>query len=132
MALTNVTAAMQILSNALKALDSLREQAKSSKDYTLKENISNLYDTLLDMKAAVLRVEEENAELKKRIHEIEDSSQADPCPKCRKRGWQLETSEPDRMFGGVGLIRRYYKCSLCGFAEEMLINPKDLPRTQRR
>jgi len=74
---------MQLLSSALKAMDSLREQAKGSKDYTLKENISNLYDTLLDMKAAVLRVEEENAELRARIRELEESPQSDPCPRCR-------------------------------------------------
>jgi hypothetical protein len=53
-ALTNVAAATQILANALKGLDSLREQSKSSKDATLKENISQLYDNLLDLKAAVL------------------------------------------------------------------------------
>jgi hypothetical protein len=123
MVLTNVAAAMQLLSNALKALDSLREQSKGSRDSTLKENISNLYDTLLDMKAAVLRVEEENAELKGRIRELE-SSEGDPCPKCRKRGWQLESSAPDRTFGGVGGIRRVYKCSLCGFSEQKLVIPQ--------
>jgi hypothetical protein len=55
MPLTSVAAATQILANAFKGLDSLREQSKSSKDATLKENISKLYDNLLDSKAAVLR-----------------------------------------------------------------------------
>ena len=57
MPLTNVAAATQILANAMKALDSLREQSKGSKDISLKENISKLYDSLLDLKAAVLRVD---------------------------------------------------------------------------
>jgi len=35
----------------MKLLDSVREQAKGSKDLALKENISNLYNDLLDLKA---------------------------------------------------------------------------------
>jgi hypothetical protein len=120
MPLTNVAAATQILANAMKALDSLREQSKGSKDISLKENISKLYDSLLDLKAAVLRVDEENAELKAKVRELE-SAEADPCPKCRKRGWQIESSEPDGMFGELGGIRRLYKCSFCGFSESKLI-----------
>jgi hypothetical protein len=67
-----------------------------------------------------LRVNEENAELKAKVREL-DSAEADPCPKCRKRGWQLESSEPDDMFGELGGIRRLYKCSFCGFSESKLI-----------
>jgi hypothetical protein len=125
MPLTNVAAATQILANALKALDSLREQSKGSKDSTLKENISRLYDNLLDLKAAVLRVQEENIELKSKIRELE-SPEAEPCPKCRKRAWQLERSYPDHTFGQVGCIRRVYKCSLCGFSEEKLLTPQGI------
>jgi hypothetical protein len=125
MALTNVAAALQLLSNALKAMESLREQSKSSKDLSLKENIGRLFDTLLDTKSAVLRVQEENLGLKARIRELESSSDPDPCPKCRKRGWQLERSEPDFTFNDTGLLRRFYKCSLCGFQEMYLLNPHD-------
>jgi hypothetical protein len=76
----------------------------------------------LDLKASVLRVEEENQELKAKVRELE-SADGDPCPKCRKRGWQLESSKPDRTFGDLGGIRRVYKCSLCGFSESKLITP---------
>ena len=120
MPLTSVAAATQILANAFKGIDSLREQSKSSKDATLKENISKLYDNLLDLKAAVLRVEEENQELRAKVRELE-SADGEPCPKCRKRGWQLESSKPDPKFGELGGIRRVYKCSLCGFTEAKLI-----------
>ena len=64
----------QILANSMKALDSLREQAKSSSDLTLKANISTLYDSLLDLKAAVLRVEDENTELRQALRQQTDSS----------------------------------------------------------
>ncbi len=56
MELTSVVAALEILSKASKALDSLREQSKTSKDVSLKENISKLYDDFLDLKAAILRL----------------------------------------------------------------------------
>ena len=69
MSLTAASAATTILSHAMKALDSLREQAKGSKDAGLKENISRLYDSLLDLKAAVIRVDEENSDLRRRIAE---------------------------------------------------------------
>lgn len=114
---------MQILANALKALDSLREQAKGSKDATLKENISKLYDNVLDLKAAVLRVEQENNELMARIRDAENPA-LDPCPKCKRPGWQIKESHRDAMFGEVGGIRRVYECTLCGFTEEELVTPK--------
>ena len=123
MSFTAVATATTILSNAMKALDSLREQAKSSKDVSLKENINKFFDSMLDLKAAVLRVAEENAELKAKILELE-TAEGEPCPKCRKRGYQLESSARDRVFGEVGCIRRVYKCSLCGFSEEKLVTPQ--------
>jgi hypothetical protein len=128
--LTNVAAATQILANALKALDSLREQAKGSSDVTLKANISTLYDTLLDLKAAVLRVEDENTALKHRIEELQrPSKKAEPelrrvgsanfyfdgdkgpcCQPCYDgKGKLTVLTEPEDWSGGV---RR--QCLLCG------------------
>jgi hypothetical protein len=69
MTLTAVSAATTILANAMKAFDSLREQVKGSRDTTLKDNVSKLYDSLLDLRAAVMRVEEENSELRRAIAE---------------------------------------------------------------
>jgi hypothetical protein len=83
MPLTAVAAATTILTNAMKALDSLREQAKGSKDANLKENISKLYDNLLDLKAAVIRVEEENSELKRTIAQ---SAEKPPEPELKQVG----------------------------------------------
>jgi len=66
---------------------------------------------------------EENLELQQRIKELQ-STEGDLCPRCRKRGWQIESSERDEVYGIVGGIRRTYKCSFCGFSEEELIKPK--------
>jgi hypothetical protein len=80
MPITAIAAATTILANAMKALDSLREQAKGSKDTALKENISKLYDSLLDLKAAVVRVEEENSQLRQK------AAGAKPEPEVRQVG----------------------------------------------
>jgi hypothetical protein len=124
MPLTNLAAATQILANGLRALESLREQSKSSNDSTLKENISKLYDTMLDLKSAVLRVEEDNAELRAKIRELENPAMGNPCPKCRKPGWQLESSRPDPEFGHLGAKRMSYKCSFCGFTDSEMVTAK--------
>ncbi|MGA8272191.1 MAG: hypothetical protein WB919_11585 [Candidatus Sulfotelmatobacter sp.] len=82
MTLTSVSAATTILANAMKLLDSVREQAKGSKDLALKENISNLYNDLLDLKAAHIRIEEENAELRRTIARAAEK----PVPKIKQVG----------------------------------------------
>jgi hypothetical protein len=78
-----VVAAIDLLGKASKALDSLRERAKTSKDADLKEAISNLYDQFLDLKELVLRIKEENAELRRAI-----AAQAEtpPNPEIRQVG----------------------------------------------
>jgi len=83
MELTTVTAALEILSKASKALDSIREQSKSSKDAALKENISKLYDEFLDLKALVLRLTEDNAELRAKLDRMADKP---PQPKIKQEG----------------------------------------------
>jgi hypothetical protein len=59
---TIAAAAAQILSNTLSALNAVRERAKSSKDTDLKDHISTLYDNVLSLKEAVMRLTEENGE----------------------------------------------------------------------
>lgn len=76
--LTNASAATQILGNTLKALESLREQAQKSKDATLKATIIRFYDDLANLKSIVMRVVEENEELR---HQL-----GSPKPKIRQVG----------------------------------------------
>jgi hypothetical protein len=127
MSLSAAAAATQILSNAFKALDSLREQAKGSKDTALKENISKLYDALLDLKAVVIRVEDENGELRRRIAQQANSEgkpeirtvglvnyyfvgDAGPyCQPCYDRDKRLVMlGAQQEYFGGTGR-----KCEVC-------------------
>ena len=83
MELTTVAAAMDLIGKASKALNSLRERAKTSKDAELKENISKLYDDFLDLKAVILRLTEENAELRRTIAA---HAQEPPKPEIRQVG----------------------------------------------
>jgi hypothetical protein len=82
---TVAAAAAQILSNTLSALNAVRERAKSSKDTDLKDHISTLYDSLLSLKEAVMRVTEENSEFRRRITELERPPQKQE-PELRQIG----------------------------------------------
>jgi hypothetical protein len=83
MELTTVGVALDLITKASKALEAVRERAKTSKDVALKENISNLYDEFLDLKAMVLRLTEENFELRRVIAE---QAEKPPKPEIRQVG----------------------------------------------
>jgi len=68
---TAATIAAQVLSNTLAVLKTVREQAKVSKDAELKSHISELYDSVLSLKEAVMLVTDENNQLRARIAELE-------------------------------------------------------------
>jgi RNase P subunit RPR2 len=123
--MSTAVAASQIISEALKALNAVREHAKTSKDSDLKEHISTLYDNLLSVKEAVLRLTEENTDLKRQIEEKQsirrDSLSGliykgdDPaplCPKCYQT--QNKSIHLDLPFRNqiTGRVSRF--CRACG------------------
>jgi hypothetical protein len=83
MELSTVGIALDLITKASKGLDAVRERAKTASDVGLKENISKLYDDFLDLKAIVLRLTEENLQLRQAI-----AAQADkpPTPEAREVG----------------------------------------------
>ncbi len=137
---TVAAAAAQILSNTLTALNAVRERAKTSKDTNLKDHISTLYDNVLSLKEVVMRLTEENGELRRRITELERPPQkqepelrqvgsanyyyeGDKGPCCQPcydgKGKLTVLTPPERWSGGV---RR--QCTLCG--EYFYEKPMDL------
>lgn len=76
--LTIAAAAMQILNNALGAMKATKERAKGSKDTELKEEISTLYDALLDLKEALMRLSDENAQLRHKAEQLEIAQRQEP------------------------------------------------------
>jgi hypothetical protein len=71
MSLTATAAAAKILADTLSVSKTVREQAKQSKDAELKSLISDLYDSVLSLKEAVMLVTDENYELRRRIADLE-------------------------------------------------------------
>jgi hypothetical protein len=83
--LSAAAAASQILSNALSSLKVLRERAQTSKDSDLKGRISDIYDTVLELKEAVMLVTDENKELKRKVEELERPAEK-RVPRLRQVG----------------------------------------------
>lgn len=87
-------------------------------------------EKIMELRQAALTIQEENVHLRNRILELEakvkelESIDGEPCPRCRKRTWIVESSKPDPTFGDLGGIRRTYKCTNCGFTETTMITPK--------
>src|SRR5438477_8501576 len=96
MSITAAAAASQIISEALKALNAVRERAKTSNDSAIKEQISTLYDGLLSLKEVVIRLSEENAEVKRENTELKRQiiapSRNPPSLSCGKWGRPTITS----------------------------------------
>ena len=83
MDISSVNAALEIISKVSKGLNSVRERAKTSKDSDLKESISNLYDDFIDLKAVIVNLTDENAELRQKIARTSNST---PKPQIRTVG----------------------------------------------
>lgn len=71
MSLTAAAAAAKLLADTLSISKTVREQAKQSKDTDLKGHISDLYDSVLSLKEAVMLVTDENNELRRKIADLE-------------------------------------------------------------
>ena len=74
---------MQIVNNALGVLNAARERAKGSKDSDLKDHISTLQDSLLELKEVVRRLTDENDELRRMIAQLENPKEK---PEIRQVG----------------------------------------------
>ena len=108
------------VSTAITIAKRLKEINDHIKDAEFKNLLADLSVELADVKLKLAEVIEENLTLKGKIRELQNT-EGEPCPKCRKSGWQLESSEPDPVFGELGGIQRVYKCSVCGFSEKKIV-----------
>ena len=87
-------------------------------------------ERIMELRQSALAIQEENIELRNRILQLElrikelESSEGESCPRCRKKAWIVEKSEPDPIFGELGGVRRTYKCTECGLTESAVVTPK--------
>src|SRR5215472_716732 len=72
MSLTSINAAVQLVEKAMSALNGIRERSRSSQDTELNAHISTLYDELFALKEAVIRLTEENEELRRELRRTAD------------------------------------------------------------
>jgi uncharacterized small protein (DUF1192 family) len=84
--------AVSLVNGTIGLLKEAREAAKRSDDHDLKDKLSDVYDSVLELKETINNLREENAELKKQLSSKEtlkwDSSkrvyfaESDPDPFC--------------------------------------------------
>lgn len=133
-----VATASSVLSTALSAMKYVREVSDSTDDLELKSRINDLYTALLDVRAKVLELDEENCRLKTELARKEDiEGPVEPfgyfftkqkpenplCPKCLQ-------SEPSKVvFLGSprkhkgGQLRRCPVCSYGNYEEPPKTGP---------
>ncbi len=61
--------ALSLTKNTTEALKALRERSKASKDLDIKDQISTLYDNVLELKEVISRLLDENKELKQQLEQ---------------------------------------------------------------
>ena len=122
-----VSTTVQLVGNLVSSAKNARDLAKASSDHELKASISELYDALLDVKAHVLELDEENrrlvAELARKGQVVgpteqfgyffyNDKPEQPLCPKC------FQSQQPNGVFLGP-LYRRnggkFRKCPVCDY-----------------
>lgn len=87
-------------------------------------------ERIMELREAALALQEENIQLRNSVIELEEkvrilqSAEGEPCPKCRKRAWVVESSLPHKEFGEMGVLERIYLCKECGFTETIMVTPK--------
>jgi hypothetical protein len=117
-ALTSAKAILELLRNANDAQFAMK----------ISTEIANVQGRLIDVQQQALTLQNENQGLREEIKELKakmaETVEAEPCPKCLRKGWHAESSGPDPMFGRLGVARRIYRCQFCGFSEPRLITDK--------
>lgn len=114
-----MTDIISTVSTALSIASRLKEVSDKVRDAEIRNLLADLSIELAEVKLKAAGLIEENAKLRQQLSEL-DTSQADPCPRCRKRTYVVTKSVPDKQFGELGCLRRTYACSSCGFTEERI------------
>jgi hypothetical protein len=88
----------------------------------LQEVIGDLRSELATLEERVLELTEENDRLKRKLAD-QSAADDDPCPRCRKRAYHVESSEAHPVFGELGTLLRTYVCRSCQFSEQVTFDP---------
>jgi hypothetical protein len=139
-----VLTTVQLVGGLVASAKNARELAKASSDHALKASVSELYDSVLDVKGRVLDLDEENRRLKAELSRkdeftgpiephgyffYKDKPQQPLCPKC----FQSQPSNPvfmSPLFNYNGGTKR--TCIICHWANVETPSQTSSPRSTRR
>lgn len=107
----------------LPSYKSIIDLIKKGATIEAQEKIMELREAAVELQAENINLKHQVLELQKKVRRLE-SLEGEPCPRCRKLTWIIESSKPDEEFGDLGGIRREYRCTECGFSESQLVTPK--------
>ena len=122
-----IASGLSALKAAADLARALRDAAKvgSLKPDELAGRIAEMYDYISDSKEALLSTQETISELRaeneKLKAKLSETVEVEPCPSCHKKGWHVESSQPDPTFGDLGVARRTYRCRFCQFSESKTV-----------
>jgi hypothetical protein len=88
-----VTTALQLVTKASRVLTLFESDLRPPANVALKENISGLYDAFLDLKAILLRLRQENAELRDKLAGSLKIIRSPKFAKCGKRTITLSATK---------------------------------------
>jgi len=112
------------LASAKAILDLLRNANDAQLATKISGEVANVQGRLIDVQQQALALQNENQDLRDEIRQLkaklDDTVEAEPCPRCHRKGWHVESSKIDRDFGAAGISRRLYTCNFCEFSEEKL------------
>lgn len=101
--------------NIMETMKTITDLAKKGMTVELQEKIVELREEVIGLKEENITLRDENLRLRQ---QVEGYTKGNPCPKCNKAGWKVESSQPHPKFGRLGAIERTYSCSECGFTEK--------------
>ena len=112
------------LGSAKVILDLLKNANDAQLAIKISTEVGNVQGRLIDVQQQALALQNENQDLRDEIRQLKaklaETVEAQPCPKCLRKGWHVESSAPDHEFGSLGVSCRVYKCEFCGFSESKL------------
>ena len=112
------------LASAKTILELLRNANDAQLALKISSEVANLQGRLIDVQQQALALQNEKQDLLDEIKQLKaklaETVDAEPCPSCHRKGWHVESSRPDPVFGRLGGSRRIYRCHFCGFTESKI------------
>src|ERR1035441_10682055 len=88
------------LSSAKVILDLLKNANDAQLAMKISTEVANVQGRLIDVQQQALALQNETQDLRDEIRQLKtklaETVEAEPCPSCLRKGWHVESSQPDR------------------------------------